>query len=105
MSTFIDQFEAWWNKLFGGEKSGQTAKERLKVVLVQDRGGGLSEDVLDGLKKELVTVIAKYLEISETDMEISFNNKDNSYAVAVNIPVTSIPKRNRKKQPAKSAAK
>ena len=94
----VETFESWWKKLFSGEaKSGIAASERLKVVLIQDRGGGLPDDVLDGLKKELLEVIAKYLQISENDMEISFNNKDSKYALAVNIPIKNIPRRNKKK--------
>ena len=53
-----------FNFLSGKSKSKEVAKNRLKVVLVQDKGG-LSEEMLGKLQIEIMDVISKYIEIDD----------------------------------------
>ena len=46
------------------ENSRDTAKERLHLVLMQDRAN-VSADFLELMKQEIIDVIKKYIEIDE----------------------------------------
>ena len=46
------------------ESSKDTAKERLHLVLMQDRAN-VSADFLDLMKQEIIDVIKKYVEVDE----------------------------------------
>ena len=74
-------------KIFGKkEQSGKIARDRLKVVLIHDRAN-ISPEVMDNLKNDIIKVISNYMEINQTDMEISLANDDDSVALVANIPV------------------
>ena len=74
-------------KIFGKkEQSGKIARDRLKVVLIHDRAN-ISPEVMDNLKIDIIKVISNYMEINQTDMEISLANDDDSVALVANIPV------------------
>lgn len=47
-------------KMFGGEKSGQMAKNRLKVVIMQDRTT-FSPHVMEALRNDLIEVFSNTL--------------------------------------------
>lgn len=66
--------------------SKNTAKERLKLVLVQDRMN-LDSARLDGLKNDLIDVIDKHLDIDREAMDVSFCREGDSVAIIANIPV------------------
>jgi len=74
-------------RLFRGEdQSKQVAKERLRLVLVQDRMS-LSAQALDAMKEELIAVISKYLEIEESGPEVVLERDGESVALVATIPV------------------
>ncbi|MBO8141854.1 MAG: cell division topological specificity factor MinE [Firmicutes bacterium] len=75
-------------KLFRGEEdaSKRVAKERLRLVLVQDRMS-LSPQALNAMKEELIAVISKYLEIDEAGPEVSLERDGESVALVATIPV------------------
>ncbi|MGE5380322.1 MAG: cell division topological specificity factor MinE [Methylocystaceae bacterium] len=68
----------------------QVAKERLRLVLVHDRGDALPPGFLESLKEDLIKVISNYFEIDEHDLEVTFSNYDNTVALVANIPFVSI---------------
>ena len=51
-----------WLKKLGKEDSADTAKERLKLVLIHDRTN-LTTRVLDDMKDELIEVISRHVTI------------------------------------------
>ena len=72
------------------DESKEVAKERLRLVLVHDRMDrmGISRDVLNDMKEDLIEVITKHLEIDEDGLEITFDRQDkNSVALEANIPI------------------
>lgn len=77
------------NKLFSkNEKSSRDiARDRLKVVLIQDRAN-LAPDVMENLRDDIIRVISNYMEINKNDMELSLENEANSVALVANIPVS-----------------
>ena len=68
------------------EGSKDAAKERLQLVLMQDRAN-VSADYLDLMKQEIIDVIKKYVNIDENALEVELTkikNKDVECAVTVN---------------------
>ncbi|MCI9070360.1 cell division topological specificity factor MinE [Clostridium sp.] len=75
----------------------EVAKDRLKLILIHDRGD-LSPEILDKIKGEILEVISKYIEIDANDVEISLNRSDDiegeaSPALIANIPIKNIKSR------------
>lgn len=77
------------------DKSKDAAKERLHLVLMQDRAN-VSADFLDMMKQEIVDVIKKYIDVDETDMDVKLENRINNDgtsgapALYANIPIMGI---------------
>ena len=55
-------------------KSKDAAKERLHLVLMQDRAN-ISADFLALMKQEIIEVIKKYIDIDENSMDVRLTNK------------------------------
>ena len=76
-------------------KSKDAAKERLHLVLMQDRAN-VSADFLDLMKQEIIEVIKKYINVDENEIDVRLTNKSNSDgttgapALYANIPIVSI---------------
>lgn len=77
------------------DKSKNAAKERLHLVLMQDRAN-VSADFLEMMKLEIVDVIKKYIDVDETDMDVKLENRVNddgtsgAPALYANIPIVGI---------------
>ena len=76
-------------------KSKDAAKERLHLVLMQDRAN-ISADFLALMKQEIIEVIKKYIDIDESAMDVRLTNKENNDgtngapALYANIPIMNI---------------
>ncbi|MGN0143985.1 MAG: cell division topological specificity factor MinE [Clostridium sp.] len=68
----------------------QVAKDRLKLILIHDRGE-IAPDVIEKIREEILGVISKYIDIQIDDVEISVNKNaeegDTSSALVANIPI------------------
>lgn len=79
----------------------ETAKERLHLVLMQDRAN-VSADFLELMKQEIIEVIKKYIDVNEDLIDVKLTNKMNSDgttgapALYANIPIKSIKNETRK---------
>ncbi len=77
------------------ESSKDTAKERLHLVLMQDRAN-VSADFLDLMKQEIIDVIKKYVEVDEKEIDVRLTNQSNedgtngAPALYANIPIVNI---------------
>ena len=75
--------------------SKDTAKERLHLVLMQDRAN-VSADFLELMKQEIIEVIKKYIEVEETAIDVRLTNEveeDGSKgapSLYANIPIVNI---------------
>ena len=75
--------------------SKNTAKERLHLVLMQDRAN-VSADFLELMKQEIIDVIKKYIEVDEGAIDVRLTNKANddgttgAPALYANIPIMNI---------------
>ena len=81
------------NKETNGSKN--KAKERLHLVLMQDRAN-VSADFLELMKQEIIDVIKKYIEVDEKEIDVRLTNevKDDGTTGApslyANIPIVNI---------------
>ena len=60
----------FFNRLFGHSKSSTTAKERLRLVLLSDHLS-LAPEMVDAIKRELVDVISRYVEVDREKIEVN----------------------------------
>jgi len=79
----------------GIANSRDTAKERLHLVLMQDRAN-VSADFLELMKQEIIEVIKRYIDIDEKAIDVRLTNKENddgtngAPALYANIPILNI---------------
>ncbi|AGB41888.1 cell division topological specificity factor MinE [Halobacteroides halobius DSM 5150] len=85
--------------IMGNEEmaSKEVAKERLRLVLIHDRIG-VSPEIIDDMKEELIEVISKYLEIEDENLEMELEQDDDSMALVANIPVRNLKKIHKNKR-------
>jgi cell division topological specificity factor len=79
----------FWKKLFGPSGSSSTAKERLRLVLMTDHLA-LAPDMIDAMKRDLVDVISRYVEVDRQKIEVNFEQQDKALAMLANIPIISV---------------
>ncbi len=73
-------------KIFGRNGSKKQAKNRLQMVLVQDRSGLTPQD-MDLFKADLISVISKYFETDRSHIDVEWQRESGSTALIVNMPV------------------
>ena len=89
--------------------SKDTAKERLHLVLMQDRAN-VSADFLELMKQEIIEVIKKYIEVEESAIDVRLTNEiaedgtKGAPSLYANIPIVNI-KNNIKKEENKEESK
>ncbi len=77
-------------KLFGQSgSSGSTAKERLRLVLMTDHLE-LAPEMIEAMKRDLVDVISRYVEVDRDKIEVNFEQQDKALAMLANIPIVSV---------------
>lgn len=75
--------------------SKDAAKERLHLVLMQDRAN-ISADFLALMKQEIIEVIKKYIDVDENAIDVRLTNKSNEDGTTgapvlyANIPIMSV---------------
>ena len=71
----------------------EVAKDRLKLILIHDRGE-IAPEIIDKIREEIFGVISKYIDIQIDDVEISVNKNaeegDTSSALVANIPIKNL---------------
>lgn len=86
-------FADLYNKLLGffrqaeeEENSKDVARNRLRVVLMQDRTN-LTPQILERMRGELVELLSKYLEMDKDALELNLEQDGEQMALALSIPV------------------
>ncbi len=84
---------SFWDRMLGRERPSErsgtpaySAKQRLQVVLVQDRVK-LPPEVMEAIRTELVAVISKYVEIAPEGVEFNLTKGEKFDKLTANIPV------------------
>ena len=71
------------------EKADETrdiAKNRLRVVLMQDRTN-LTPELLERMRKELIELLSKYVEMDKEALELNLDQEGDQVALMLSIPV------------------
>ncbi|HLR13218.1 MAG TPA: cell division topological specificity factor MinE [Burkholderiaceae bacterium] len=72
--------------LLGNKKtSASVAKDRLQLILINERGDGDAPDYLPALRKELIEVISKYVKINPDDLQVNLERQDALEVLEVKI--------------------
>ena len=77
-----------FGKWFRGSetRSKDDAKHRLKVLLVHDQVD-LTPAQLDKMKDEIMEVIARYVEVDQSEAEFRITREDDGIALVSSVPV------------------
>jgi cell division topological specificity factor len=74
-------------RLVGLQKpSATTAKERLQLVLAHDRSD-LNPELLEQMRREILEVVQKYVEIDLDSGDVSLATEDRVTALVANLPI------------------
>ncbi len=68
------------------ENTKDLACNRLRVVLMQDRTN-LTPELLERMRKELVELLSKYVEMDKDALELNFEQEGEQMALMLSIPV------------------
>lgn len=99
MMNFFKKFSKKEEKAIANSRDA--AKERLHLVLMQDRAN-VSADFLELMKQEIIEVIKKYIDVDESAIDVRLTNKENedgtngAPALYANIPILNIKNEARK---------
>jgi len=77
-----------FDRIFGKpEKTAKAvAKDRLRLVLMHDRAD-IPGPMLEALRKDLLVVLSKYVEIDEEHLDVGIERDANEVALVANIPI------------------
>jgi len=93
----VTQLVKWFREFFGTPSSSSVAKERLRLVLLSDHLA-LAPEVIDDMRRDLLEVISRYVEIDEPRSDVSFEHKEQGIAMLASIPILSVKPRERPPQ-------
>jgi len=67
--------------------SASVAKDRLQLILINERAHGHAPDYLPQLQKELVEVISKYVQINPDDIKVNLERQDSLEVLEVKVEI------------------
>src|SRR5574344_1794426 len=88
-----DIFAGLYNKIVGffsstevHDESKNVARNRLKLVLMQDRTN-LNPNLLERMRGKMIELLSKYVEMDKEALDLNFENEGESVALMLSIPV------------------
>ena len=75
------------------QKSAEVARDRLQIIIAQERVKSQAPDYLPTLQKELLEVLSKYVNVSLDDIRISQEKQDGLDVLELNITLPDQPKK------------
>lgn len=70
---------------FRKSKSAQIAKNRLHIIIAQEKSEKNSPDYLPLLRQEILALVAKYTKADIEKVNVDFHHKDNNAILELNI--------------------
>ncbi|NLK94411.1 MAG: cell division topological specificity factor MinE [Clostridiales bacterium] len=76
------------------QKPKDVAKDRLRLILIHDRGD-IPAETVEKIREEILEVLSKYIEIQSEDVEIAVTKSDMiegdvSSSLSCNIPIKGV---------------
>jgi|TARA_B100000073_G_scaffold311574_1_gene284752 cell division topological specificity factor len=66
--------------------SAESARQRLQLVLAHDRSD-LNPELLEQMRREILEVVARYVEIDVEEGDVSLETEDRVTALVANLPI------------------
>ncbi len=67
------------------DKSAETAKNRLQIIIAQQRTGESNPDYLPLLRKEIIQVITKYTKVAHDQINIDWRVVNDHAVIELNV--------------------
>lgn len=67
------------------ENTAQSAKDRLHIIIAQQRAQSTSPDFLPLLRQDILAVIAKHTHVDLNDVKVDLCCKDNNSVLELNV--------------------
>jgi cell division topological specificity factor len=67
------------------EDTAKRAKERLQIIIAHERGERERPDYLAALQKDILAVIAKYVDINKEDVKIDLEKQEGCSILELNV--------------------
>ncbi|MFT6152763.1 MAG: cell division topological specificity factor [Bermanella sp.] len=67
------------------KQTASIAKERLQVLVAHERNQRNAPDYLPAMQREIMAVIAKYVNVGQEDIHVQVENQDNLSVLELNI--------------------
>lgn len=67
------------------QKSAKVAKERLQIIIAHERVTRDKPDYLSAMQKDLIDVIAKYVNINKEDVKIELERQEGCSILELNV--------------------
>lgn len=97
MNGFLEMLFPWNNN----DDSRTRAKSRLKLIIAHDRAS-INPDMLEAMRKEILEVVARYVEVDPDEMEFSLSNAQRMTSLTANLPIRQIKRMAKMPEPVKS---
>ena len=85
-ADFYNKIVDFFTKADEKDKTKDVARNRLKLVLMQDRTN-LTPRILEQMRSELIDLLSRYVELDKELLELNFEQEGDQVALMLSIPV------------------